>query len=288
MKAVGRGRCFALLLFAGTAAPIATIAAEQTSATIEQPRSFGYVIGDVVTQRILMPDRFMPADLTTPQRLGLWFERRGTRTEVTSDGSHWLIVDYQLTNAPRTLGAANLPAWTLESKVGAKLNVPAWSMNVSALIPENASPSIELLRPDRAAPLIPTAAMRARFHFALLALALVLVSWIAWTQWRNRRERANLPFAHALHEMRHLEDDAPLAWQTLHRAFDRAAGRVIQLENLPALFQRAPHLAPLRPDIEQFFTQSSDRFFGTGVAQESISTRSLCRELQRLEQRYAP
>ena len=288
MNAVGSGRCFALLLFAGTAAPIATIAGEQPSATIEQPRSFGYVIGDVVTQRILLPNRFVPTDLTTPQRVGLWFERLGTRTEVTSDGSRWLIVDYQVTNAPRTLGAANLPAWTLDSKDGAKLNIPAWSMNVGALIPEISSPSIELVRPDRSAPLIPTAAMRARFHFALLALALVLVSWIAWTQWRNRRERANLPFAHALHEMRHLEDDAPLAWQTLHRAFDRTAGRVIQLENLPALFQRAPHLAPLRPDIEQFFTQSSERFFGTGVAQESISTRSLCRELQRLEQRYAP
>ena len=288
MNTANRGRTFALLLFAGAASPIATLAAEQTRATVEQPRSFGYVIGDLATQRIQLPNRFVATELTTPQRVGLWFERLGTRTEVTSDGSRWLIVDYQLTNAPRTLAAANLPAWTLESKDGAKLNVPAWSMNVGALIPENVSPSIELLRPDRSAPLIPTAAMRARFHFALLALAIVLVSWIAWRQWRIRQERANLPFAHALHEMRHLEDGAPLAWQTLHRAFDRTAGRVIQLENLPALFQRAPHLAPLRPDIERFFAQSSERFFGTGLAQGSISTRSLCRELQRLEQRYAP
>ena len=294
MKA-GRIACLSVaLLLAGITTPIPTLALEQPEArsaapaTVNQPRSFGYVIGDVVTQRILLPDRFEPVALTVPQRMNLWLERRGTRIESTSDGSRWLIVEYQLTNAPQTLSTANLPAWTLVAKAGAKLNVPAWSMNVGALIPQSTSPSIEQLRPDRSAPLIATASTRMRFHFVLLVLAIVLISWIAWTQWRSRRERANLPFAHALHDMRHLDDAAPQTWQMLHRAFDQTAGRVIQPENMDALFQRAPHLEPLRSDIERFFSQSSERFFGTGLAQESVSTRALCRELQRLEQRYAP
>jgi mxaA protein len=290
----GRVVCvWAALLFCVATVPIAALAAEQPAtqdappATVVQPRGFGYVLGDVVTQRVLLPDRFEPAPLTTPQRVNLWFERRAARIESTSDGRRWLVVDYQVTNAPQTLAAASVPAWTLVSNDGAKLSVAAWPMYVGALIPENTSLSVEQLRPDRPAPTIPTAALRTRLRLALLALAATLVGWLAWTQWRDWRERASLPFAHALHEMRHLSDDAPQAWQMLHRAFDQTAGRVVQLETLPALFQRAPYFQPLHMDIERFFSQSSARFFGAGLAETPVSARVLCRELKRLEKRYA-
>ena len=279
----------AALLLTVTMASITALALERDAApaTVVQPRPFGYVIGDVVTQRILLPSNFEPAELTTPQRVSLWLERRASRIESTPDGQRWLSVDYQVTNAPQTIAPVNVPAWTLVSKEGAKLDVAASSMNVGALVAESSRPSIEQLRPDRTAPVIPTASTQTRLRFAAFALAITLTSWFAWTRWRDWRERANLPFAQALHELQHLSDVAPQAWQTLHRAFDCTAGRVVQLESLSTLFERAPHFRPLHAEIERFFTESCERFFGSGAAEASISARALCRKLRRLEQRHA-
>ncbi|HEY6643372.1 hypothetical protein [Povalibacter sp.] len=277
------------LVLLGT--PVPMVALDQpgdsaASTTIVQPRPFGYVIGDVVTQRILLPQQFEPAALT-PQRVSIWFERRGSRIETTPDGHRWLLVGYQLMNAPQTLGSVVLPAWDLASTDGAKLSVPAWPMTAGTLTAASASPSSEQLRADRAAPVVPTASTRTRLHLTLLALAITLVAWLAWVKWRDLRDRANLPFARALHDMRNLGDAEPRSWQVLHQAFDRTAGRVIQLETLPTLFQRAPHLRPLHEEIERFFSQSSARFFGSGLQEEPVSTHALCRELRRRERRYA-
>jgi mxaA protein len=87
--------------------------------------------------------------------------------------------------------------------------------------------------------------------------------------------------------MHRTDDRAPQSWQSLHRAFDQTAGRVVQLQSLAVLFTRAPHLAPLRASIEAFFTQSSERFFGGSPPTQPISPHSLCRDLRRLEKRAA-
>jgi mxaA protein len=86
--------------------------------------------------------------------------------------------------------------------------------------------------------------------------------------------------------MRGLDETSPKAWYALHRAFDATAGRSVQLETLAALFQRAPHLEPLRPAIEQFFAQSSERFFGSGLSAYPMPVRDLCEQLHRLEKRH--
>jgi hypothetical protein len=40
------------------------------------------------------------------------------------------------------------------------------------------------------------------------------------------------------------------------------------------------------PKIEQFFQQSSKRFFGAGLPQEALSVRVLCAELRRIEKSH--
>jgi mxaA protein len=118
------------------------------------------------------------------------------------------------------------------------------------------------------------------------ALALTLISWLAWWLWRNSRSVATQPFARALREMRQLDDREPRTWQAMHRAFDRTVGRAIQSSTLPALFASAPHLGVARAQIEKFFLQSSVLFFGGGSSAESISPRELCIELRRIERRH--
>ena len=275
--------------------PAGLNAAPPSNAAVEQPRSFGYVVGDLLTQRVLLElngGAFEPAALPRPERVSAWLERRAPRVESTSDGRRWLAVEYQVVNAPQALTLIHVPAWELRAKSGSEvLRIGDWPVSVSPLTPLTprsafAKGDLEDLRPDRPAPSIAAEPIRRAIVIWSSASILTLAIWLGWWLWRNWRASGTQPFASALREIRRAGEDAPEAWQALHRAFDRTAGRVTQMATLPNLFQRAPHLAPMRPKIEQFFQQSGERFFGTGPPQDGLSVRALCAELRRIEKSH--
>lgn len=273
-----------IALLAFSAATTSVIAAPQpVQAVVDQPRAFGYVVGDLVTQRVLL--NFEPAALPPGQRVSIWFERRPPRIEKSSDGRRWLVIDYQVINAPPEPSTVQLPAWEINDKThGAQLKVPAAPISITPLISTASSAE---LRPDRDVSIIDTAPSRANVVLWAIALGVTLAAWLAWSQWRNWLDSHNQPFARALRQLRHLDEKAPEAWQAVHRAFDQTAGRVLQIDTLPALFERAPHLQPQRAEIERFFAQSNERFFGAGSASNLVSVRALCQELSRIERRHA-
>jgi mxaA protein len=256
---------------------------------VVQPRPFGYVIGDLLSQRVLLPDVDVDlAQLPVPRRVGVWWDRHAVKIERASDGRRWLRVDYQLINAPQKLATVTLPAWELESKSGVvKLAIPAWPVSVTPLTPETAFTmgGLSDIRPDRPAPVIATAPIRRELGIWSTAFGVALAAWLAWLWWRNGSAAMNQPFARALREIRALDETAPQAWQALHRAFDLTAHRVVQTDTLDSLFKSAPHLAPLRSDIEKFFAASNERFFGTARQDSGVSVRALCGELRRIEKR---
>jgi len=255
------------------------------TAVVEQPRPFGYVVGDVVTQRVLLEiggRELAPAALPKAERVNVWLERRPARIESRPDGHRWLALDYQVINAPQSLTTVILPAFELQGAPdGATLGIAAWPISVNAL---TSGGPVEL-RPDRPAPAIATAPIRRQIAIWSGAFLVVVAAWLGWLAWRNWRAAAARPFAHALHEMRHFDGTAPEAWRALHRAFDQTAGRVVQTATLPALFERVPQLQSLRPEIEQFFAQSRKLFFGGGLPADRISARALCAQLRRIERR---
>ena len=224
------------------------------------------------------------------------------------------MVEYQFLNAPKAVTAATLPAWQLavkatDSAAPITLDIPAASLNIAPLSPPGSPEQVGTrdLRPDHVSPDIDVIPIRHALAIAAGGLALTLAAWLAWVLWRNQHADATQPFAHALRELRTLPDDAPRAWQILHRAFDRSAGRVIHGATLPVLFERAPHLAVARAEIEAFFSQSTERFFAAASsavsgAIEAPSTvpaihdraraapapLALCQALRRLEKRHEP
>lgn len=286
--------CAAAALAAFAVSRSATAAEEPAlpEAEVQQPRAFGYMLGDVITQRVLLTSKTKPFELAkmpASQRVGMWLERRASRVESAADGARWLIVEYQVINAPRILTTITVPPLLLESpQPDTKLLVPEWSVSVSPLTPPTAFDSAGLgkLRPDRQAALVETATIKRQVWIWLLALAATAAAWIGWTLWRNRLAALNQPFARAWYEMRKLDEASPHAWQTLHRAFDRTAGRVMHTDALPLLFEQAPYLQPLRARIEEFFAASSERFFGAGTQTAGVSVRSLCADLQRVERQH--
>jgi mxaA protein len=274
------------------ATALATEPPALAEAVVEQPRAFGYVLGDVITQRALLQRDGAPfelAKLPATQRVGMWLERRAARIETAADGRRWLIIEYQLINAPRILTTITVPPLLLDSKQrDTKLLVPDWAISVGPLTPQSAFDASGLcsLRPDRQAAFIATAPMKRQVWFWFSALAATLTAWAAWTYWRNRLAALNQPFARAWHEIQQLDPASPQAWQTLHRAFDRTAGRVMHTETLPLLFEQAPQLQALRTQIEEFFAASSDRFFGSRTRDPASPIRSLCDSLRRVERQH--
>ena len=255
-----------------------------TYAVVEQPRLTGYFVGDLLTQRVLLQRdgrTVEPAALPPLGRVSSWFERHRVTVMTDVGLRHWLVVEYQILNAPPKLINVTLPVWKLAIAGGSgvaslTMTVPSVSINVAPLSPPGSPEQVGTrdLRPDRLPAVIPTAPIRRALALSASALALTLIAWIGWLVWRNRRAVQTQPFARALREMRTLDEREPRAWQALHRAFDRTAGRVIQNATLPVLFERAPQLAPARERIEAFFAQSSLMFFGGTTALRSAGVPS--------------
>ncbi|MBT9519157.1 MAG: hypothetical protein IV112_20950 [Methyloversatilis discipulorum] len=262
-------------------------------ARVEQPRAFGHTLGDVLTQRVLLAIDGKPVELTKPPapgRVGVWLERRPTRVERDADGRHWLVIEHQLINAPQALTALTLPALDLQTS-GGLLGVAAWPFSAAPLTPRNAfgEGALDALQPDRAAPAVDTTAIRQQIALWGGLCVATLLAWGGWLAWRSWRAGRSQPFARALRDLKGLRgrgDDAPEAWQALHRAFDRTAGRSLQPASLPRLFERAPQYAPLRADIERFYAQSAALFFGEGRPADALPLRSFARRLRDIERRH--
>ena len=233
---------------------------------------------------------FEPSELPRTERVGVWFERRPTRMTTSSeDGNEWLVLEYQIVNAPRDARTIELPALRIEDTSGARvLLVPSVRIGVAPLttvLPAGADLIAEL-RADRDAPRIATQPIRRLAITYTAVCALLALSWLAWFGWRNWRARSQLPFARAWREVQQLDERTPEAWRALHRAFDHAAGRVTHVATLPALFETAPYLRSESASIERFFAQSTEMFFGRGLPSDALSVRALCRELRKLERRH--
>jgi len=277
------------LLLAAALAPAAGGAADAVPG-IEQPRPFGHVVGDVLTQRVrLAADAPLPAaSLPGPQRLSAWIERRAARVEQAADGGRWLVVDYQLVNAPQSPTRVRIPSWKVPVDSPAQI-VPAWPVGV-APITARAAPGTDgwQMRPDKPPSAIATGPLRARLVLASAALIACLATWGGWLAWRRWRDTLTQPFAGALHALGRDDGWNAPAWRALHEAFDRTAGEVLRLSTLPRLFERAPQYAPLRDRIEDFYARSAVRFFAgkldTRPASDA-SPQALCRALRRIEQR---
>ncbi len=260
-------------------------------AVVAQPRPFGYVVGDLFEQRVLLQADQHSVELTAlphPGRVSVWLERRQSHISSDAQGRRWLIVEYQIINAPQNLTTVNIPAWSLDTRSGQMLAVPQWPLSVGPLTARTviAQGGLQELRADRPAPVVPTGPIVRQIDIWSGAFVLVLLLWLGWLAWRNWRDTRNQPFARAAREMRGVADDAPQAWQALHRAFDRTAGRVVQSSTLASLFERARYLEPLRPRIEAFFAQSAAYFFDGTTPRAPQRLHDLCSELRRFERRY--
>lgn len=269
------------------------VATEVIHTPVENPRPFGYLVGDTLVQRVQLTVDGRSVDLVElprKDRFGSWISRRGARIERRPDGSRWLLLDYQIINASKDVDVIALPKLHLRTTTpDVFIDVADWPITVGAItasLVRNQGGLIPL-QPDRPAPTIATDAIRRSLHASLAGLALTLGLWLGWWRWREWQAAERLPFARAAKTLRTVDGQSEAAWKALHQAFDATAGRVIQPASLPLLFRAAPQLEAARDRIERFYAASAERFFGgREAAPAGVSIPELAAELRRIERQH--
>ena len=284
-------------------------------------RRWGHLIGDRLRACVaLAPGQRanrVPIDHDAG-RVGLWFERQATRT-IAGEGGRALCIDYQVINAPRATLITILPAVTLAADDGAPLTIPATSVSIGPLIPDigagpaggpaagstagstagsaagstagstagSAADSAPTLIDDREAARFVTPPDPATLGRSAVALGLVLAGWLGFAWWQRAQDRLRQPFAGALHDLHRLRRqgaaDSPRAWQRVHEAINRSAGRTVSSAGLPSLIEDLPWLAPLASRLVRFFEASDARFFAQAAVAEPFALEALCADLRRVE-----
>jgi len=127
---------YVLALALTPAMSVATVSGNLFQPTVQEPRAYGYLLGDVLTQRILLPTGDNDVGSVAPPsigRTGAWLERRPARYETDAEGRRWMAIDYQVVNVAPTLTRIALPALRLTSASGATLQVAEWPLSVGPM-----------------------------------------------------------------------------------------------------------------------------------------------------------
>ena len=274
------------------------------SVGVSPERNFGYVIGDVLTQRIALPDSYTQADLlelSAISRVSTWLERQSALMESLADARHTLTLRYQIINAPQSIISVALPELTLASSSGESMTVPAWPFTLGPLtasapqadsaVTDSTIPVVDgiALKADMTLPLLDDITPAARLRLALLILGLTLASWAGWYIWRNHRDKVRLPFAHALLSLssrkQRKHGDTGTPWKALHHAFNQSAGSVVNASSIDTLLDTHDWLRPLEPRIRSFYAASAARHYALPPRDESFAVEELARVLADCERR---
>lgn len=256
------------------------------------PRTFGYTVGDIIVQRVPLTREgreFQPESLPPPGRVGRSFWRRGARIARDEANRSWLLVEYQIINAPPALEVWFLPPLQIKGAGAALIDVEPWRFSIGPLTPPEAfaAQGLGAMRADALPEPVPLAPLGQRLKLLAAALGLTLLLWAAALQLRQRAMRGRLPFASALRDLAGMPADAPQAWRRLQHALNDAAGQVVRAGNVDQLIASAPYLAGERAAIEAFCRDASTLFFSGAAPAGAGGVQALARRLGRLERRHA-
>jgi mxaA protein len=255
---------------------IGAAGAATLQATSDEPRAFGYQVGDVVQRRITVevPDGLVldEKSLPRPGARGTALELRALRKTASAERLQ-IELDYQVFLSPAAVRTLELPSLTLRYDGvprAQEVRIESWPLTVAPLVPLEVSPRNGLgeLQPDAAPPLIDTEARRWRLLggavllTALLGYLAIVYFGLPW--WGAQRR----PFALAWRRL-----CAPVtppwrdACQQVHAAFNQSAGEVLFEHGVERFTARQPSFAPLKQDIVRFLRLSQREFFEGGAQQ---------------------
>ena len=256
---------------------IAAACAAQLDAQTQEPRAYGWQLGDVVSRTVTVevPDGLVLDESSVPQpgARGRALELRSV-TRRGGGRHHELTLAYQVFLSPREPRTLEMPSFKLRFQGqprAQELLVEAWPVTVSPLVPVEVSYRRGLgeLQQDAAPPTIDTRPGRLRLA-VYAAAALLLAAYLAHVYiglpWWTRRHR---PFTLAWRQLRDLTPASSQAqwrgaFRRLHGALNETMGEVIFEQDIDRFMKARPQFTQLRGELVNFFQQSRLEFFGEG------------------------
>jgi mxaA protein len=267
-----RAALLAVALMLPSPASTAAAPAYRVSA---QMRDTGYVLGDLLTQRIdvQVPDGAR-LDADSVPRLGRvnnWLGLRDARVDHHRQG-YTLLLTYQMFGAVESALQLAIPEFQLRFSDAATVRVAPQPFYLSPVLPATLEDADRQPRATPAPEPMPRSLWRASAA-ASLAAALLLALYLAWIYdrlpWSPRKPGPLTALFRGLRRRRTASLDAQAyrdLLRQLHAALNHCAGQTLYLDNLPLLFERAPHLQPLRSEIESLFRHSRQVFYDAAPA----------------------
>lgn len=234
-------------------------------------RAFGLQLGDLVTRSVRASGnagQFAPDKLPEPGPISAWVNLLSIEIDERADqagDATWLTLTYQITGAAPTVTLVYLPVLQLlgaaekEPPVLARLD--AMPVSVSPIMGEHPFQRTGLgdLQPDALVQVVPSSAWQ-QLMWIMAALATLLTALLLGRLWWRQRPDQQTPFVQASISLK-TERALGLAYQHLHRAFDRTARQSMMLDDIPAFVESNPAYKKMQAQIDEFFAASRNQFF---------------------------
>lgn len=295
-------RCFTLIAFAALA--IANFGCSRrippavSDFSVQTPKPFGYVIGDLIEQRIQIELRrgvtLLYTSLPSKGPINRWLNLADINidTSQTQIGRRYDIkLRYQLFYAPLEVKMLTLPSFDLRLKQGVivtRKTVPAWNFTMSPLreLAVRKQDGETYIRPPALAPLIDTGPpflKRLVWVLVWTISSALLAYWHGWLPFIGTRKI----FSEAGRRLAHLDDNQLEAvLQTMHRAFNELNQGILFKHQLASFFRQHGRYRALRNELEWFFDYSNRYYFAQQQRSDPEAVKkikALCRACRHLE-----
>lgn len=256
---------------------------------IEQPRTFGYHIGDrfsrIVHLQLRRPYTLSTRALPAAGRFSEWLALEAPQVTSEQDAAatrYAIRFDYQVVNVGSEADSIAVPHHELavsEGKETLTALIPATRINVTPLRGRDDTS----LQADQAPGRLESDAGRLWLGAGVLALSVLALLHLhgGLPSWRAAR-----PFGVAQRAVKAAgrrgwrEEDYATALRAVHRAFDETAGRTVFADTLAGFFGEHGAFTTLREPVTEFYARSRHYFFASGA--EGATARYSATELARL------
>ena len=275
-----------LFLAAVMAPAMATAEPPGVSLRVIEPRSFGYLVGDVFSREVDIfaaePYRLKASSLPAPGRQTYWLDLKSVdliQKSASGGRGYRLVLTYQTFYVALQPTRLVVPGATLKFTDGSQsieAEVPSWPFVMAAMreiAPEKPEEGpVGYMQPDALPSLIDASRERIVFGIAAGGVLLSLLLLAHHQAWWPFRARPSRPFTNAARAISNraaatVDQDAYRAsLLDLHRAFDVSAGRRVLAEDVPIFIAGHEIFKPLAPDISRFFASSRRAFFGNDIS----------------------
>jgi mxaA protein len=277
---------------------------------VEEPRAFGYFLGDLLTRRIevTIPQPYALTESRLPKvaRVSAWLELDDVVVRSSRSGSstrYRIDLKYQIIDSPTQLQVAAMPAVELHFAGGGRSleqDIGSLPIAIAPLAPGATRTGLAALRPARAPTLLDATATKVRLLLFSVGAA-VLFAYLALVQFALPRLSGRRgPFATAHRTLRTLAATPAsvarhqAALRAVHRAFDATAGFRVFGEQLEEFMALHPEFRGAQDPASTFFAVSRAAFFATDRAAASppldglLALTAQFKARERLAQKRAP